>query len=145
MSGVTPTVDWHATTCILEYHSFVRLGALSPSPAVFPSASDLSSFPRFLVSTFPHFLVSRFTIFDPIPDPVPVRLSHSDPLFTAAIPIPRSHQRFRSPFRLLSRLPSRFPFRLPFLAAALLAASHYAPALRCFIKKAALDHGQSLG
>ena len=121
---------------------------------MFPSATNLSSFPRFLISSFP---VSHFTIFDPIPDPVPVRHSDSDPPFAAAIPIPRAHQRFRSPFRLpfwllswfpfrLSfRLPSRFLFRLPFLAAALLAISRYAPTLCFFIKKVALDRRQSLG
>ena len=57
-----PTVDWHATTYILEYHTFVGFGASSPSRAVFPSASGRS----------------RFTTSDLTPDPVPVRSSDSD-------------------------------------------------------------------
>ena len=57
-----PTVDRHATTYILEYHTFVGFGASSPSRAVFPSASG----------------PSRFTTSDPAPDPGPVRSSASD-------------------------------------------------------------------
>ena len=55
---------------------------------------------------------------------------------------PRSTTLDRSPFRSRFRFRFRFPF--PPLAAALLAASRFAPAQHCFIKKAALDHGQSL-
>ena len=62
-ASIPPTVDRHAITCILEYLSFIRLGAVSPSRAVFPSASGLFSFPRFRVSSFPRFLVSAFPRF----------------------------------------------------------------------------------
>ena len=131
----------------------------------------ISPFPRFLVSSFPRFLVSRFsfpisrfpfpvsrfpfpvsrflfpvsrfTTFDPIPDPVPVCICHSD------LPVHCSDSDFRSGSRSGSRfrLPFWFPSpsSFPLLAAALHAASRFAPALRCFIKKAALDQRQSLG
>ena len=172
-ASIPPTVDWYATTCILEYHSFVRFGALSPSRAVFPSASDPSLFPRFPVSSFPHFLISSFLVSRfPFPVPrFPFPISHfpfhdlrSDPRSRPCL-----NQQFRSPVYICNsnlpvrssnsnlrfgscsgscfRLPFRFPSpsSFPFLMAAHLAASRFAPALHCFIKKAALDHRQSLG
>ena len=128
-------------------------------------------FPRFLIFcfTFPVsrflFHVSRFTTSDPTLGPVPVRISDAGLRIAAVIPIPRCYQRFRSPFRSPSPVPVsgprfRFPvpvpgsssrFRFPFLssspllAVALLAAARFVPAPCCFIKNAALDHGQSLG
>ena len=84
-----PTVDQHATTYILEYHTFVGFGASSPSRAVFPSASG----------------PSRFTTSDPTPDPVPVRIRDSD-LRSGSGSGPRpcsSRQRFSLLFASLPR------------------------------------------
>ena len=75
--------------------------------------------------------------FDPIPASIPIHISDSDLPFAAAIPIPRSGSHFGYHSRPHSHSSQqRF--------SQLLAASRFASALRCFIKKAVLDHRQSL-
>ena len=121
------------------------------------SDSDLRSSPRFrLLFCFPFRIPFRFLF--RFPFRIPFRLLFRLPFhflcrFPFRIPFRFS---FRFTYRILFHNPrfssdtrsgsrSGFRFRLAFLPAAPPAASRFAPARRCFIKKVVLDHGQSLG
>ena len=117
------------------------------------SDSDLHSGPRFqLPFHFPFRIPFRFPFHFPFR--IPFHLPFCFPFrFPFRIP---SRFSFRFTYRILFHDPrfstgnrsgscSGFRFRLAFLPAAPPAASRFAPARRCFIQKAALDHGQSLG
>ena len=108
---------------------FVRFGALSPSRAVFPSASGLSSFPCFLVSLFPGFLVSwfpRFPVFSfprfPVSSFPRFPISSFPRFLVSSYPVSDSVP-FPVPFHIsdsvprssiLDRTSFQFPFRTPF-------------------------------
>ena len=121
------------------------------------SDSDLHSGPRFrLPFRFPFWIPFRFPFRFPfrIPFRLPFRFPFRFPfripfrfLFRFTYRILFHDPRFSTDTRSGSRSGSRSGFRfcLAFLPAAPPAASRFAPARRCFIKKAVLDHGQSLG